>query len=391
MGSLEKINSVDEFIVWSNKFPEEEFVFEPKFDGLSLSISYENGEFIRAITRGDGTQGEDISDNVSKMCGFKSRINSTYTGSLRCEILLPYEDFKAINSILPEDDKYENCRNAASGICRRLDGKYCKYLQLIYYDVQYGNLDGIYLNEIDKINLLEELVGINTTISKVVNKDGLIKEFESLKNTRSSLPYQIDGAVIKINALKKQEELGWINNRPKGQIAWKFDVIGSATTLLDVTWEWNNLGMHCMDSDYSVFTVLPPYNTIEAQLIVNGQLVTNGAGYTVTYQALADPSGSINTTSIGKGNFYTYTPFLYGAFAPDTGPGRLVHAGPGQHPADQSLRDPQPARRRRLHAGQLVARRGHPHFALRRRRAEEHLPVDAHDRLEQRQPAHRHQ
>jgi len=74
-----------------------------------------------------------------------------------------------------------------------------------------------------------------------------------------------------------------------------------------------------MDSDYSVFTVLPPYNTIEAQVIFGGKLVTNGAGYTVTYEALADPSGSINTTSIGKGNFYTYTPFLYGALAPDQG------------------------------------------------------------------------
>src|SRR5664279_1682264 len=82
---------------------------------------------------------------------------------------------------------------------------------------------------------------------------------------------------------------------------------------------WNNLGMHCMASDYPVFTVLPPYNTIEGQLIVGGKLVTNGAGYTVTYQAIADPSGSINSTAIGKGNFYTYTPFLYGALAPDHG------------------------------------------------------------------------
>ena len=82
---------------------------------------------------------------------------------------------------------------------------------------------------------------------------------------------------------------------------------------------WNNLGMHCMDSDYSVFTVLPPYNTIEGQLIVNGRLATNGAGYRVTYQAIADPTGSINTTAIGKGNFYTFTPWLYGALAPDQG------------------------------------------------------------------------
>src|ERR1035438_439681 len=93
------------------------------------------------------------------------------------------------------------------------------------------------------------------------------------------------------------------------------DLTAATSTILG----WNNLGMHCMDSDYSVFTILPPYNTIEAQLIVRGVLVTNGAGYTVTYQAIANPSGSINTTAIGKGNFYTYTPYLYGALAPDQG------------------------------------------------------------------------
>lgn len=76
---------------------------------------------------------------------------------------------------------------------------------------------------------------------------------------------------------------------------------------------WNNLGMHCMDSDYSVFSILPPYNTIESQLIVAGKLITNGAGYTVTYQAVADPSGSINSTAMGKGNYYTYATALFGA------------------------------------------------------------------------------
>ena len=83
---------------------------------------------------------------------------------------------------------------------------------------------------------------------------------------------------------------------------------------------WNNLGMHCMDSDYSVFSILPPYNTIESQLIVAGKLVTNGAGYTVTYQAVADPDGSVNATAMGKGNYYTYATMLYGAtLAPEGG------------------------------------------------------------------------
>ncbi len=83
---------------------------------------------------------------------------------------------------------------------------------------------------------------------------------------------------------------------------------------------WNNLGMHCMDSDYSVFSILPPYNTIEAQLIVAGKLVTNGAGYSVTYQAVADPDGSFNSTAMSKGNYYQNAAALYGAvLAPEGG------------------------------------------------------------------------
>ena len=83
---------------------------------------------------------------------------------------------------------------------------------------------------------------------------------------------------------------------------------------------WNNLGMHCMDSDYSVFSILPPYNTIEAQLIVGGKLATNGSSYAVTYQAVADPSGSFNSTAMGKGNYYIYAQSLFGAaLGPDMG------------------------------------------------------------------------
>ena len=83
---------------------------------------------------------------------------------------------------------------------------------------------------------------------------------------------------------------------------------------------WNNLGMHCMDSDYSVFSILPPYNTINAQIIygINGtaSILTSNLGYAVTYQAVADPAGSINTTSRGKGNFYDYVLSIFGGAPP---------------------------------------------------------------------------
>lgn len=99
---------------------------------------------------------------------------------------------------------------------------------------------------------------------------------------------------------------------------------------------WNNLGMHCIDSDYSVFSVLPPYNTIEAQLIVNGVLITNGAGYTVTYQAAADPSGSLNSTAMGKGNYYTYAKAIYGATLTNEA-GLAGWAMPGTNNTPQSM------------------------------------------------------
>ena len=97
---------------------------------------------------------------------------------------------------------------------------------------------------------------------------------------------------------------------------------------------WNNLGMHCMDDDYSVFSILPPFNTIDAQLIdANGKLVVNPAGYNVTYEAVADPDGSFNATSIGKTNFWDHALDLYGAsVAPDTGLAGLKMPGLANQP-----------------------------------------------------------
>ncbi len=90
----------------------------------------------------------------------------------------------------------------------------------------------------------------------------------------------------------------------------------SATTGWTIT-GWNNLGMHCMDADFSVFAILPPYNTINAQVMdASGNLVTSAAGITVTYQAIADPAGSINTTSVGKSNFWSYAASLFGLAQP---------------------------------------------------------------------------
>ena len=111
----------------------------------------------------------------------------------------------------------------------------------------------------------------------------------------------------------------------------------SATTNSWTLVGWNNLGMHCMDADYSVMSLLPPYNTIQAQLMdPTGKLVTSQSGYTVTYQAIADPSGSINKTSIGKANFWEFALPLYGIPLPADA-GLAGFAMPGTNNAPQGM------------------------------------------------------
>lgn len=102
---------------------------------------------------------------------------------------------------------------------------------------------------------------------------------------------------------------------------------------------WNDLGMHCLDSDYSVFSILPPFNNVHAQLIdPSGDLVETAAGFTVTYEAVADPTGSINTSSAGKTNYWTYAGVLYGASSvPNTGLAGNDMPGPGNPPQPMSF------------------------------------------------------
>jgi hypothetical protein len=91
---------------------------------------------------------------------------------------------------------------------------------------------------------------------------------------------------------------------------------------------WNDLGMHCMDGDYSVFSILPPYNTIHAQVIdPSGKLYRGATGITVTYEAVADAQGSLNSTSAWKTNFWTYAKALFGAAPPTTPGSPVTHAG----------------------------------------------------------------
>jgi len=248
MGSLSKVTNDDEFNKWSKKSIAAYYCLSEKLDGISIDLEYENGVIVKAITRGDGEIGENITKNVIQMQNVKLTIDD-FTGSIRGEIVLKQADFDAITYIQNErlEIPITNMRNGASGLAKRQDGKYSEYLSIIYYDIT-----GYYQFKSQKFIALENY-GLPTAIvtlhEDMANKyyvtmedvNRIYQEYENSK--RAGLDYEIDGLVIEINAQDEYDRLG-INsdNRPNGAVAYKFPSIKRETKLLDITWQLGNTG-----------------------------------------------------------------------------------------------------------------------------------------------------
>jgi DNA ligase (NAD+) len=251
MGSQNKATSYPELVKYFELKkipPSTDFVAQPKIDGLSLEIIYQNGKLVEAITRGDGETGDVVTQNVVKMQGFVATPtqgvqgeSKGFTGSVRCEIVVTYKDFVKLNQLAGEGISYSNPRNAASGITQRLDGQYSELCTLYAVDSQSPDLT--YQTENQKITLLKSL-GLTTVETHLCHDltavDQHFQEFLSQK--RQNYPYEIDGLVVKINDLQLQNSLGSLDGRPKGQVAYKFPAQTSHTRILAVEWQVGPLG-----------------------------------------------------------------------------------------------------------------------------------------------------
>lgn len=240
MGSLNKVHSEDEFRKWESRLPPDNTLVEQlKLDGAGVSADYEDSVFVRGATRGDGIEGEDISDNLRIMQGFVEKIKGKpFTGAVRFELMMKKEDLNRINSILPEDERYENTRNAAAGIARRLDGRFCQYLHMVAYDMTMEPP----ITEDLKIPVLK-VMGFKTPAQTVGDVNDLVKFFNELKESRPTLEFAIDGTVIKVCDPSLSAALGTVGGRPRSQMAWKFDPPGAATTFLYETWDVGRTGV----------------------------------------------------------------------------------------------------------------------------------------------------
>lgn len=242
MQSLNKVKTFDELKSWAEKcnpLNTLTYTISEKLDGISIGLEYNDGHLVKAITRGDGTIGEDITVNVRKMKNVCEKLKN-FTGALRGEIILKQKDFEEINRIceIRYEEPFKNLRNGASGIAKNRHGKYCEYLTIVYFDCN-GELD-----KFKKFDFIENTLQLQTCF---VNRNLTIDECYELsqayeKELRADLDYEIDGLVIEIDSFKAYTELGQLNKRPKAAIALKFSSVKKPTPCQNVVWQLGTQG-----------------------------------------------------------------------------------------------------------------------------------------------------
>lgn len=224
-----------------------EYILELKLDGLSISLIYENGNLTRAVTRGDGKIGEDVTENIMEIESIPKKLKEPISLEVRGEIILPIPNFNKINEEREEngEEVFANPRNAASGTIRQLDSTIVSKRGLdcyLYYLVNAENY-GI-KTHLESIKFIEKL-GFKTTkvFEKYSDFKTLEKSIEKWRIKREKLDYETDGLVIKINDFSFYETLGYTTKSPRWAIAYKFPAEQVKTRLLDVTFQVGRTGV----------------------------------------------------------------------------------------------------------------------------------------------------
>ena len=208
-----------------------EYVIEPKFDGLAISLLYRDGVLVQAATRGDGTIGEDVTQNVKTVANIPLRLhgdNPPEFIEVRGEVLMLKADFTALNKRQTENGQkpFANPRNAAAGSLRQLDSRITAQRKLHFFPYSIARQQGGFVAEehIQELAYFQEL-GFslpNGNFGCFKNIGEVLAFYEKMQQKRPSLPYEIDGMVVKVNSLAQQRELGFISRAPRWAIAHKF-------------------------------------------------------------------------------------------------------------------------------------------------------------------------
>ena len=225
-----------------------EYVCELKFDGLAISITYEEGKLLRAVTRGDGIKGDDITANVKTIKSIPLALfgeNWPKKIEVRGEIFLPLTSFEAINKKRLENNEplLANPRNAASGTMKMQDSAIVAQRNMDCYIYGLFSDSNISNSHYESLKLMKNWgFNISNTYSKCTNIDEVMMYIESWSKKRSHLPLETDGVVIKVNDLRSQDELGFTSKFPRWAISFKFESESVQTRLKGLTYQVGRTG-----------------------------------------------------------------------------------------------------------------------------------------------------
>ena len=253
MYSLDNSYSKEDLIDWEKRVEkvlgtsELEFTCELKFDGASINLTYENGEFIKAVTRGDGFQGDEVTNNIKTIRSIPLSVKKDFIKNfeMRGEIVLPIEGFIKMNEerVVNGEEVYRNPRNTASGSLKLQDSAEvakrpldCLLYQVVTEERKYKT----HFESLENARKVGFKVPQTITLAKSI--DAVFDFVNYWDAKRHDLPYETDGIVIKVNNLQQQEELGYTAKAPRWAIAYKFKAAQVATVLHKITYQVGRTG-----------------------------------------------------------------------------------------------------------------------------------------------------
>lgn len=244
MLSLLDAFSYDEVIAFVDRillqYPETTFIVEMKIDGLSVSLTFEDGILVRGVTRGDGvTYGEDVTENIRQIVSIPLALGEQPSELVvRGEVYMSYASFAALNRSLDQSEEkmFANPRNAASGTLRQLDAKVVRDRALSFFAFEIQHSSKIFASDYESLAwLLSTGIPVIPDIAKCRSAGEVIEAIESIGRKRDELPFQIDGAVVKVDELHPRDLIGATSKFPRWAIAYKYPPEQKETVVLDIS------------------------------------------------------------------------------------------------------------------------------------------------------------
>jgi len=247
--SLQDVFSILEVAEFDSRLRKEheniDYVVETKIDGLSVSLEYENGKFVRGATRGDGLVGEDVTENLKTIKNIPQELKENIDIIVRGEVFIGKKDFEALNEKLEENEKFANARNLAAGSLRQLDSNIAaqRPLDIFIFNVQKCDSKN-FTSHYESLNYLKQIgFNVNPILITCDTLDKVRKAIESIGRKRENLEFGIDGAVIKVDNLALREKIGTNFKTPKWAVAYKYPPERKETILKDIVCQVGRTGV----------------------------------------------------------------------------------------------------------------------------------------------------